>query len=79
MKFINFKGNEKIKEQLSFLAEAKRLPHAIILEGEAGLGKRTLAREIALNLFCRGEGEKPCLKCAQCSKVTKGIHPDIYE
>ena len=79
MTFNHFIGNEKIKEQLSFLEASGHLPHAILIEGETGLGKRTLAREIAQNLFCRGEGERPCGHCAQCSKVQKGIHPDIYE
>ena len=78
MKFVNFIGNEKVKEQLAFLTESKRLPHALIIAGEHGLGKHTLAKEIALNLFCRGE-ETPCLECAQCSKVLKDIHPDLYE
>lgn len=78
MVFTDFVGNEKVKEQLSYLRESNRLPHAIIIEGEEGLGKRTFAREIALNLFCRGE-QKPCRNCPQCSKVLQNIHPDIYE
>lgn len=78
MRFTDFIGNEKIKEQLTFLQESGRLPHAIVIEGEAGIGKRTLAKEIALNLLCRGD-DKPCRACPQCSKVTKGIHPDVYE
>ncbi|MBE6719913.1 MAG: hypothetical protein E7571_04540 [Ruminococcaceae bacterium] len=78
MKF-SFIGNQKVKEQLAYLIESDRLPHAIIIEGEEGLGKRTLAKEIALSLFCRGEGEKPCRVCPQCSKVLKGYHPDLYE
>ena len=78
MKFTDFVGNEKIKQQLSFLQASGRLPHAFVIEGEQGMGKRTLAREIALNLFCRGE-DKPCRQCPQCSKVLKNIHPDIYE
>lgn len=79
MNFKDFIGNNKIKEQLSVLNASGRLPHAIILEGEEGIGKKTLAREIALNLFCRGGEEIPCRKCPQCSKVMKQIHPDIYE
>lgn len=79
MKFVDFIGNEKIKEQLEYLNASGRFPHAIIIEGEEGLGKRTLAREIALNLFCRNEDVSPCRACAQCSKVIKRIHPDIYE
>ena len=79
MNFKYFLGNEKIKEQLSFLLSSSHFPHAIILEGEDGLGKRTLARELAAYLVCRSEGEKPCYECAQCIKAQKGVHPDIFE
>lgn len=79
MNFNHFLGNEKVKEQLSFLLNSNRLPHAIILEGESGIGKRTLAREIAAALVCRSGGEKPCYECAQCRKAEKGYHPDIFE
>ena len=79
MNFNRFIGNEKVKEQLSYLISSKRLPHAIILEGEEGIGKRTLAREIACALVCRGSGVRPCGECSQCNKARKGIHPDIYE
>ena len=79
MNFKYFLGNEKIKEQLSYLFSASRLPHAIIIEGEEGIGKRTLARELAAALVCRSREEKPCYECSQCNKALKGIHPDIYE
>lgn len=42
MEFKHFLGNEKIKAQLSALVDGGRLPHAVVLEGESGLGKRTL-------------------------------------
>lgn len=79
MLFNNFVGNEKAKQQISNLYESGRLPHAIVLEGEAGLGKRTLARDIAEALVCRSEGEHPCGVCSQCVKAIKQLHPDIYE
>lgn len=79
MNFVNFAGNEKVKQQLSFLQQSGRLPHAIVIEGEEGLGKRTLAKEIALNLFCKSSVDKPCKNCPQCVKVIKGIHPDVFE
>ena len=78
MKF-DFIGNTKVKEQLAYLLEAERLPHAIVIEGDEGIGKHTLAREIALALFCRSDGEKPCRECSQCSKAAKGYHPDLFE
>lgn len=79
MNFKHFLGNEKIKEQLSFLLSSSHFPHAIILEGEDGIGKRTLARELAAYLVCRGEGDRPCYECSQCVKAQKGVHPDIFE
>lgn len=79
MNFQNFIGNETVKKRISDLISSSRLPHAIILEGEEGIGKRTLAREIASALVCRAENDKPCYKCSQCVKAQKGIHPDIYE
>ena len=77
MRFEEIIGNEKLKEQLGSLIEASRIPHAIIIEGDEGMGKKTLAREIALALVCSAEGEKPCRACTACSKVKKGIHPDV--
>ena len=52
MEFKHFLGNEKIKAQLSALVDGGRLPHAVVLEGESGLGKRTLAGELAAALVC---------------------------
>ena len=78
MGFEGLIGNEKTKELLSGLLEADRFPHALILEGEEGIGKKTLAWEIALALMCSSGGaERPCRECAQCKKVLKKIHPDI--
>lgn len=79
MNFKFFLGNENVKNQISALLASSRLPHAIIIEGEEGIGKRTLAREIAAALVCRSDGEKPCYSCSQCNKAQKQIHPDIYE
>lgn len=79
MNFKKFLGNEKVKEQISFLMNSKRLPHAIIIEGESGIGKTTFAREIAAALVCRASGTRPCYSCPQCNKAEKGYHPDIFE
>lgn len=78
MKLTNFIGNEKVIDRLSKLLESGRFPHALIIEGEERIGKKTLARDLACALVCRGE-DKPCGECSQCKKAMSGIHPDISE
>lgn len=78
MEFTYFAGNPRVKKSISAMVDADRVPHALLIEGEDGLGKKTLARELARALVCRGE-KKPCCECAQCVKALKGVHPDIYE
>ena len=79
MKFETFLGNQRVKEQLGVLLETERFPHALIIEGDEGIGKKTLAKEIALSLMCISNEERPCRVCSQCKKVLKGVHPDICE
>lgn len=77
MRFPGFFGNEPLKEQLSRLIEQERMAQAIVLEGETGCGKRTLARLIAAALCCSSTEEKPCGHCPECEKSLGGGHPDI--
>ncbi|GGY82455.1 DNA polymerase III subunit delta' [Marinobacter zhanjiangensis] len=57
-----------------------RLPHATLVHGERGVGKRRLAERISALLVCErravGSGE-PCGQCRQCQLVTGDSHPDI--
>lgn len=54
-----------------------RAPHAILLTGIAGVGKRTLARLLACAFLCTGEGEKPCMQCRGCRRAMALTHPDL--
>lgn len=74
--FKNFVGNEDALRQLSADIAAGRFPHALLIEGPAGCGKKTLARMVAMAAVCEAE-ESPCGVCNACRKAAEGIHPDI--
>ncbi len=73
---IQFDYNRKITGTLANLSAGGRLPPAILLEGPAGIGKKTAAALIAQMCLCVGE-PKPCGTCAHCVKIEKHIHPDV--
>jgi DNA polymerase-3 subunit delta' len=57
-----------------------RLPHALLLVGPEGVGKRRFARVLAKALLCeRNDGERfePCEGCDACRQVDAGTHPDL--
>ena len=68
--------NKRAQETLAAFVNGGRFPHALLLEGPEGSGRRTFARKIAAALFCRGE-HKPCGSCNQCRKVLEQNHPDV--
>ena len=55
------------------------MPHALMLSGQAGLGKKATALYLANALLCETgrEGQGACGRCASCHLYDAGNHPDL--
>ena len=59
--------------------ESKRLPHALLLHGRAGIGKLDFALNLGRALLCsqpRSDGFA-CESCSSCNWFAEGNHPDF--
>jgi DNA polymerase-3 subunit delta' len=57
-----------------------RIPHALLLIGAPGIGKRTWALAAAQDLLCHAPGDQgPCGRCTSCVAVSAGSHPDLIQ
>jgi DNA polymerase III subunit delta' len=56
------------------------MPHALLLVGATGVGKRTLAEDITAALLCEAADpdERPDGSCRACRAVDHGNHPDVH-
>ena len=57
-----------------------RLPHALLLSGPVGLGKRAFAESFAKSLLCAQPGAEgvACGTCRSCRFFGAGTHPDFH-
>ena len=68
MKFSEIPGHETVKQRLRQMALSGKLPHAILLEGPAGVGKMALARAFAQYIHCEHPDPNgdACGRCHSC-------------
>lgn len=69
-------GNFRICNMLNSMVKNRRISHAILIEGEEGLGKKTLAKFITKACLCKDENP-PCDSCKTCHLIEVGSHPDF--
>lgn len=61
------------------MLRANRIPHALLLRGASGVGKRQFATLTAQVLLCEDAlGHRPCGQCRGCQLFEAGSHPDLY-
>lgn len=72
-------GNEPIKERLGKAINNGTIPHAFLISGADGSGKRTLVKEISSALNCESEdkGCIPCHRCTSCRRIENDNFTDI--
>jgi DNA polymerase-3 subunit delta' len=70
-------GHEELRRALLAALRRGALPHALLLTGETGLGKRRLAQWLAAARWCSAEAP-PCGSCRSCRLVATGNHPDLH-
>lgn len=68
MRFSDIPGNTTAKSRLREMADSDKIPHALLIEGPAGMGKFALARTFAQYIHCenRTSDGEPCGKCMSC-------------
>lgn len=67
-------------QQINQLITANRLPHALFLQGNKGLGKAEFALSLAHALLCKqaDANRRACGVCAPCKLLAANTHPDLY-
>jgi len=71
--------HETAVAQLQSAWRASHLPHALLLQGADGLGKKSLAKWLACAVLCERSHTtlQHCGECANCKLTTAGSHPDL--
>ncbi|MFQ5642378.1 MAG: DNA polymerase III subunit delta' [Thiogranum sp.] len=67
-------------QQLDQARSQGRLPHALLIKGQEGVGKHVLAERLAEALLCEQPGNEgqPCGHCQACGWLQAGTHPDLF-
>jgi dTMP kinase len=78
--FDSITGNERAKQLLRRMLQEDRVPGALLLSGEEGIGKKLFAMELAKALNCRTRvGVDGCGNCPICKRISKINFPTSDE
>ena len=78
--FDDILGGQKLIAYMKETAANGTVPHALMLVGEEGSGKKMFANLYAKALLCENaDAGEPCLHCQSCLQVAAGAHPDIVK
>lgn len=73
------RGQTAAIDAIALMVRGQALPQAILLVGPDGVGKTTLALDLAAGLLCEADVEhRPCRACRACRMVEQDSHPDLH-
>jgi len=72
-------GHKEQIEQLRTYCSSGRRPHALLFEGQFGVGKTRAAVEFFKALNCLESTGDPCDVCRSCIKADSNAHPDLIK
>lgn len=70
-------GNQALLSELRLMRQQNHLPHALLLHGERGCGKKLLAKWFSMLVLCENAGDAPCGTCRSCRLAAEDQHPDV--
>ena len=74
-------GNSAVKTRLGTAIDRGTLPHAFLVTGPSGSGKKTFALELAAAINCEkkndGISRLPCRECNTCRRIISNNYTDI--
>ncbi len=74
--FSTLIGNDEVKESLRHLVTSGRVPGSLLFTGDAGIGKKLFALELAKALNCRQRnGVEACDECSSCKRISRSTFP----
>ncbi len=67
-------------QKIAQLLQVRRLPHALLMYGNQGLGKADFAVTLANTVLCQQPTPdyQACGQCKTCLLLAAGTHPDLY-
>jgi DNA polymerase-3 subunit delta' len=83
MSFREIVGHRRLKRLLAGAVRSGSLPPSLIFAGPEGVGKKQVAHALAQALNCLqpgdydADGRDACGTCASCSRIARGLHPDV--
>ena len=75
--FTELLGNAESRERLGKAITEGTLPHAFLIGGPEGSGKKTFAKLICAASNCKGGEAIPCMRCNSCRRIMEESFIDL--